>query len=190
MVNAKITVPIDYNYFDDELTFFPYYLWLVLAQGTNTTEFLPAIQAALDSMARTHAVVADYRSDMWDLIYATGMAKWYPDEASTFIDEVVDSVVWNLQTWPLELVSWHVHNSHRQDIALEQYYTPQCGGGGSDYCSYTLITANERYPDRWNSDPFMLDIGDGMLEWDATSWLMPYWQARAHGIILPSDVGV
>jgi hypothetical protein len=26
---------------------------------------------------------------------------------------VLDDMVWNLQTWPLDLVEWPTHNSHR-----------------------------------------------------------------------------
>lgn len=31
-------------------------------------------------------------------------------------EEVIEDVVWNLRTWPLELVEWETKNSHRLDI--------------------------------------------------------------------------
>jgi len=30
--------------------------------------------------------------------------------------ELIENVVWNLRTWPLELVEWETKNSHRLDI--------------------------------------------------------------------------
>ena len=31
-------------------------------------------------------------------------------------DDAIRSLVWNLRTWPLELVQWETQNSHRLDI--------------------------------------------------------------------------
>lgn len=32
---------------------------------------------------------------------------------------VIEDIVWNLRTWPLELVEWTTNNSHRLDICLD-----------------------------------------------------------------------
>ena len=121
-----------------------------------------------------------------DLIYAAAVSKWAPDMAEAVVAGVMGDVVWNLQTWPLELVGWPAHNTHRQDIVLDQYIDPF---GGPYMDARNILPGNERYPDRWNSDPYVVDNGDGMVEWDATSWLMPYWQARAHGFLAPATAG-
>jgi hypothetical protein len=65
MLNAKITAPIDFNYFDDELMHFPYLQWLVMSQAANASQFVSATQTCIDSLQRTHDVVKPYRSDMW-----------------------------------------------------------------------------------------------------------------------------
>ncbi len=39
-----------------------------------------------------------------------GSSKWYPDLAPQYLGDVIGDVVWNLKTWPLELVDWPVHN--------------------------------------------------------------------------------
>ncbi len=31
----------------------------------------------------------------------------------------IDSIIWNLQTWPLELIEWNVTNSQRTDILFQ-----------------------------------------------------------------------
>lgn len=36
---------------------------------------------------------------------------------------------------------------------------------------------------RWNSNPFDMDGGDGMSEFDAGAWLTPYWMSVFWGII-------
>ena len=32
--------------------------------------------------------------------------------------DLVEGLVWNLRTWPLELVEWNTTNSHRLDITF------------------------------------------------------------------------
>lgn len=46
-----------------------------------------------------------------------------------------------------------------------------------------IFPANERAQGRWNADPYDLDGGSGYSENDAGAWLLPYWMARAFGII-------
>jgi hypothetical protein len=54
--------------------------------------------------------------------------------------------------------------------------------------SVKVLPANERSQFRWNANPFILDGGgDGMSEFDAGSWLTPYWMARYHGILGADD---
>lgn len=46
-----------------------------------------------------------------------------------------------------------------------------------------VFPCNERDQGRWNSDPFQLDGGSGMSETDGGVWLLPYWLARANGLV-------
>lgn len=47
--------------------------------------------------------------------------------------ELLEQLVWNLRTWPLELIEWQTQNSHRTDIIphpeLARYVRPHmlCG---------------------------------------------------------------
>ena len=63
---------------------------------------------ALASLGRTWDFVRPYRSDLWGAINTavTGDAA----------DGDIEGILWNLRTWPLELVDWPVHNSNRTDI--------------------------------------------------------------------------
>jgi hypothetical protein len=61
--NAKITVPTDDNFSDDELTMLPYFTWLVAALWS---EVMPnGTVACLPSVLRTYSVLAPLRSDLW-----------------------------------------------------------------------------------------------------------------------------
>ena len=95
--------------------------------------------------------------------------------------EIIEGILWNLRTWPLELIDWPVTNSHRVDIrysrSLSRFETPQ---------ALNLIPANERRQLRWNADPYdVTDGGAGMSTSDPGAWLLPYWMARHHSLVAP-----
>ncbi len=49
----------------------------------------------------------------------------------------------------------------------------------------TILPCNERSQFRWNADPFDLtDGGSGFNLYDPGAWLLPYWMARYHGLIV------
>ncbi len=92
-------------------------------------------------------------------------------------------MVWNLQTWPLDLVDWPTHNSHRMDLRFDPNY-PNLGS--TSWENAGVYPANERVQGRWNGDPHDLDGGSGFTEMDAGAWLLPYWLARAFQLIGPA----
>ena len=47
-----------------------------------------------------------------------------------------------------------------------------------------ILPAYERGQLRWNSNPHDLDGGSGTMEGDPGAWLMPYYMARYHGLIV------
>jgi hypothetical protein len=59
---------------DDELTFLPYYAWLVAAQSKNETTAASGIPAALTSIDRTFSYVSRLRSDLWYVCWHTLLA--------------------------------------------------------------------------------------------------------------------
>lgn len=115
VVNAKIEAPCDVNYSDDELTFFPYFSWLVAAQSSNGALVGPLAPAGLHSLYRTFQYVGKLRSDLWNTIYAAAVLKWVPGPDAFLPPSVAGDVAWNLHTWPLDLFDWPTMNSHRTD---------------------------------------------------------------------------
>ena len=47
-----------------------------------------------------------------------------------------------------------------------------------------VVPANERTQGQWNGDPYDLVGGSGYREYDGGAWLLPYWMARYHGLIV------
>jgi len=167
-LNLKIESPIDDNYSDDELTFLPY--WSLLVAANNSAVLQRALPSLCASIARTFDIVKPLRSDFWAAVYLHASRR-HP----TLLPPLPVSLdaLWNLQTWPLELIEWPVMNSHRLDITIDPAMD-RGGHQGTD--SYRrILPANERPQGRWNSNPHDLDGGSGMDEMDAGVFLAPYW---------------
>ncbi len=47
-----------------------------------------------------------------------------------------------------------------------------------------VVPANERTQLRWNANPYDLVGGTGYNEFDPGAWLLPYWIARYHNLIV------
>lgn len=174
-MNAKITLPVDDNFSDDELAFLPYFTLLVNSVGAASARLLRFAQASLQ---RTWRVVARERPDLWSAIYLAANAA---GEAGVDRDAIARAARLNLQEWPLELIDWPVCNSARLDVRLDRNR-----GRGGHLQGTRVLPANERCQQRWNHDPFVLDGGSGRSETDPGAWLAPYWVMRHHGQLAPA----
>eukprot|EP00048_Salpingoeca_helianthica_P016190 m.230913 g.230913 ORF g.230913 m.230913 type:complete len:790 (-) comp18190_c0_seq1:367-2736(-) len=166
-INAKIESPDDDNYSDDELTFLPYYTLFTAAAGPDDSVLRSGLQ-------RTWRAVRSLRSNLWNAIYIAV-------DGTSAEQSDVDSIAWNLRTWPLEMISWPVRNSHRRDLRFD-IDADRFGKLNGD--SVRVLPANERLQERWNGNPHDLDGGNGLTETDPGAWLLPYWLARYHGLIV------
>ena len=156
-LNLKIEAPCDDNYSDDELTFLPYYTWF--KHGATTTAPFNNIDQAYASLNRTFDFVRPWRSDLWNAITVAITGTRRGQQASLVVvadamsvracmvsagdgdADVMESIAWNLRSWPLEQVVWPVHNSNRTDIrfrpAIDRF-------GRSHTQSVQVLPANER----------------------------------------------
>jgi hypothetical protein len=254
MLNAKIIVPDDDNYSDDELMFFSYFPLLLATQNAPSNGPLARVRdAGIASLLRTWSLISYSRPALWNIMglallganssgqyveleamreragvgvkneegnraaasatpplvsmfkrrsgggaspaTATTATKIASNGAMSSAHAAVFSLappdpttsladaVWNLRTWPLDLVDWPTQNSIRQDIVTD----PEVD---RDFQSRTeseyILPANERDLFRWNSDPRTLDGGSGFSSTDPGAFLMPYWLARGWGLLQPS----
>lgn len=146
----------EWNHSDDQLAFDTY--WTLHQFAFNA-----------DLRRQYAAVVRDHfelekqeRIPIWNFVLASTGAK----------DFDVDGALWTLRRFPLDLISWSVRNSHREDVTrLPANFR------GQELVE--LLPPGERRMSRWNSHPFKLDGGEGgRIEYAGDEFLLPYWMGR------------
>ncbi len=90
----------------------------------------------------------------------------------------LDEAAWYLREYPLDLITWEIKNSHRNDIEklnpnFRQQFTKE------------VLPPDELRISRHNANRFTLDGGNsGTSEYSAGDiWLLPYWLGRYLGVI-------
>lgn len=172
MVNAKIDAPCDDNYSDDELMFLPFFSLLTTcttasdpaqvdqyANGTAaaaTCPFPGLREAGLAGLARAWRIARPERSNLWAMMQHACVSA---GGEGVMPADVRDDVVWNLQTWALDLTEWPVSNAARHDIFYERGANRFGKTGVDSTKSRSPLPANERTQSRWNANPY--EVGDG-----------------------------
>ena len=144
-----------WNHSDDEMAFLTY--WVIHRHAFNDT-----LRQTYEQAIRNHwAIEKPERNALWNLI--TRGTEGSFDEASTW---------WFLRDYPLDLIRYTTHNSHRKDLTfLEPNFREQL--------TQELLPAAERPIIRFNANPFQLDGGsEGRYELTGAEYLLPYWMAR------------
>jgi len=152
-----------WNHSDDEMYFLAYHELINYALSPELKEKYVA------SMKDHWEVERPERNALWNFIYAmtTGAKAFDLDES-----------IWFLKTYPLDLRSWGMKNSHRKDIVrLPDNFRKQT--------MPALLPLGEMPLYRHNGEIFHLDSnGDGSAMISAGDvWLLPYWMGRYIGVI-------
>jgi hypothetical protein len=84
-----------------------------------------------------------------------------------------------LRDWPLDLVNYSYHNSHRSDLVPQRGYVPY--SGGTRFISPRELEASwgARSPAQYDGS----EGGQGVTP--PTCWLEDYWMGRYYGFIEP-----
>lgn len=83
----------------------------------------------------------------------------------------------HLREWPLDLVSYSFHNSHRADLAPRPGYVPYLGGTRA-------LSPRETAPDFGSRSALEYDGGSGgRVVVAPIGWLEDYWMGRYYGLI-------
>lgn len=154
-VHMGDTLGDGWNHSDDEMSFLTYWVLYHFA-------FSDSLKKQYAGAIRNHwEAELPERDGLWNLI-ARGTAG------------VMDkpSVFWYLKEFPIDLVRWSVKNSHRKDLE----FLPENLRGQT---TRIQIPLSEQPMHRHNTNPFILDGGDGgMAELAGDEYLLPYWMAR------------
>jgi hypothetical protein len=155
-----------WNHSDDEMYYVGY--WGLYRYAFNDTLKAMYKEAILDHWEAERPE----KEGLWNIFTAiTGTPEFDLEEA-----------VWYLQEHPMDLITWDIRNSHRQDITLlEPNFRSQT--------TAEVLPPDERPIQRHNSNMFRLDGGGGgRSEYSAGDiWLLPYWMGRYLGVISAPD---
>lgn len=152
-----------WNHSDDEMYFLGY--WGLYRYALNDTLKSHYRKAILDHWQ----IERPEKEGLWNIFTAlTGTPTFDLKEA-----------IWYLQEHPLDLISWEIQNSQRQDIEkLPANFRTQT--------VKEVLPPDERPIQRHNANMFTLDRkgGNGNHEHSAGDiWLLPYWLGRYLGVI-------
>eukprot|EP00939_MAST-03C_sp_MAST-3C-sp1_P001762 g1762.t1 len=154
--NLKIQTPCDDNFSDDELSFLPILTLLMTIVSSPLVD--PAIVDR--ALMRTYSIVRPERSSLWSSIYLVGN----PDDIDAA--SIREDILWNLQTWPLEMTNYPLSNENREDLVYENG-VDRFGKHSDSSHTRSPLPANERSQYRWNADPW--DVSGGGGDEDAAS---------------------
>ena len=146
----------EWNHSDDQLAFDTY--WVLYRFAFND-----ALRRQYAAVVRDHfELEKSERIPIWNFVTALTGAR----------DFDLEGALWTLRGFPLDLISWTVQNSHREDLTK---LPPNFRGQEM----VELLPPGERRMSRWNTQPFILDGGDGgQIEFAGDEFLLPYWMGR------------
>jgi hypothetical protein len=156
--------PGEINFSDDELAYLSY-------DPLLRYEKEPKLRAQyLDGLRFTWREIRSDMNPLWNYIsVASGagpMTRAVRDESRRTLERI-----------PLDLITWRVQNSHRQDVRF------QATKDRFDRLQLSqALPPDERPVSKWNGNPYIPDGGGaGGSEDDGAFFLLPYWMGRYHG---------
>jgi len=152
----------EWNHSDDELAFVNY--WTLYRFAFNRR-----LQRQYAGAIRDHwAFERPEQYPIWNFLHSA---------AGGGTDCDPEGAVWTLRGWPLDTITWRVQNSHRHDLTKlsKNFYRREMA---------ELLPPGERPYSRLNTQPFILDGGDGgHIELPGDEFLFGYWLGRMQGLI-------
>lgn len=152
-----------WNHSDDEMYFLGYW-------GLYRYAFTDSLKSVYKEAILDHwEMERPEKEGLWNIFTAMTGVEDYDREAA----------LWYLREYPLDLIDWDVHNSHRKDLTF-------VATNFRGQTTVEVLPPDERPIRRHNANTFQLDRegGKGRREFSAGDiWLLPYWMGRYLGVI-------
>lgn len=153
------TMGDEWNHSDDEMSFITY--WVLARHAFNQELKQKYVQVT---------------NEHWEMELPERDALWETLTYGTSGDIDIESLMWDLREFNIDLNRYSAKNSHRKDLEfLPENYRGQT--------TKKLLYRSEREMHRHNTNPFALDTGGSSYSRLAGDEYLPYWIARYFKII-------
>jgi len=153
-----------WNHSDDEMYF-------LTVPALVKYAFTEELKQKYFETAKSHwEIERSEKNPLWNFIYALAGGE----------DFDLGESVWWLKEFPMDLISWNVDNSHRQDLTrVEPNFRRQ---------EYTEVLPRDERPMHLHNNAYRNNGGsDGRREYPPYIYLLPYWAGRYVEAIEPAN---
>ncbi|MCK5134228.1 MAG: hypothetical protein KAR19_00455 [Bacteroidales bacterium] len=153
-----------WNHSDDEMYF-------LTVPALVKYAFTEELKKEYFKTAQSHwEIERSEKNPLWNYLYALIGGSDYDLEESA----------WWLREFPMDLISWNVDNSHRQDLTrVEPNFRSQ---------EYTEVLPRDERPVHLHNNAYRNNGGsNGSREYPPYIYLLPYWAGRYVGAIAPPN---
>ncbi|MCK4989252.1 MAG: hypothetical protein KAS29_02155, partial [Bacteroidales bacterium] len=153
-----------WNHSDDEMYF-------LTIPGLVKYAFTEELKKEYFKTAQSHwEIERSENNPLWNYLYALIGGSYYDLEESA----------WWLREFPMDLISWSVDNSHRQDLTrVEPNFRRQ---------EYTDVLPRDERPMHLHNNAYRNNGGsNGSREYPPYIYLLPYWAGRYVEAITPAN---
>lgn len=160
------------NYSDEEMAMEAYYL---LFQMEEDPALLKKYQDGLNSWWNS---MQYSENPLWYYIYQLA----YPETAQqdAYGNDLVDTASWALSRHPIDTIKWSASNENRPDVYQDDRLSRD---KGTD--EIRVAPFDERSVHKYNGSSYKLtDDNPNRIE-GSTTYTLPYWMGRYHGMITP-----
>ncbi|MBC5737485.1 Ig-like domain-containing protein [Lawsonibacter faecis] len=162
------------NYSDEEMAMLAYY---ILFQMEADESILKKYQVGLNAWWNS---IQYSENPLWYYIYQLA----YPNEEmfDAYGNALVDTAAWALSRHPIDTIKWCASNNSRPDVEQDEGLSRDKTTG-----EIRVVPFDERAIHKYNGSTYRLNDDDSNQMESSTTYTLPYWMGRYHGMIVPME---